>query len=144
MQGTVQPKRAMLAAMRATRPGMFEYEIAAVIEGTFLRHGTGPGYTSIVGAGANASSRDAMARALLVELIVQGAVILESGKLRVVDPLPQPHRLLTQALRVIGDEALTPAATIRKMPATGGRPVEAVMRSMAEMSVPAGSDSGAR
>ena len=30
------------------------------------------------------------------------------------------------------------------VPATGGRPVEAVMRSMAEMSVPAGSDSGAR
>ncbi len=69
----------------------------------------------LVGAGANASSRDAMARALLVELIVQGAVILESGKLRVVDPLPQPHRLLTQALRVIGDEALTPAATISRL-----------------------------
>ena len=46
---------AHLAAMRATRPGMFEYEIAAVIEGTFLRHGTSPGYTSIVGAGANAT-----------------------------------------------------------------------------------------
>ncbi|MBK7824285.1 aminopeptidase P N-terminal domain-containing protein [Nannocystis sp.] len=46
---------AHLAAMRATRPGLFEYEIAAVIEGHFLRRGTGPGYTSIVGAGANAT-----------------------------------------------------------------------------------------
>jgi Xaa-Pro aminopeptidase len=34
---------------------MYEYEIAAVIEGTFLRHGTVPGYTSIVGAGAHAT-----------------------------------------------------------------------------------------
>jgi hypothetical protein len=46
---------AHLAGMRATRPGMYEYEIAAVIEGTFLRHGTVPGYTSIVGAGAHAT-----------------------------------------------------------------------------------------
>lgn len=69
----------------------------------------------LVGAGANASSRDAMARGLLVELIVQGAVILESGRLRVVDPLPQAHRLLTQALRMIGDEALTPAKAISRL-----------------------------
>ncbi len=46
---------AHVAAMRATRPGLFEYEIAAVIEGTILRHGAVPGYTSIVGAGANAT-----------------------------------------------------------------------------------------
>ncbi len=44
-----------LAAMRATRPGMFEYEIAATLEPEFMRRGSsGPGYTSIVGAGANA------------------------------------------------------------------------------------------
>lgn len=45
-----------LAAMRATRPGMYEYEIEAVLQHSFLRSGSsGPGYTSIVGAGANAT-----------------------------------------------------------------------------------------
>ncbi len=44
-----------LAAMRATRPGMYEYEIEAVLQHTFMRRGAGPGYTSIVGAGAHAT-----------------------------------------------------------------------------------------
>jgi len=44
-----------LAAMRATRPGLYEYEIEAVLHHSFLRSGSGPGYTSIVGAGANAT-----------------------------------------------------------------------------------------
>ena len=45
-----------LAAMRATRPGLHEYEIEAVLQHTFLSRGSsGPGYTSIVGAGANAT-----------------------------------------------------------------------------------------
>ncbi|HEX8422409.1 MAG TPA: Xaa-Pro aminopeptidase [Pyrinomonadaceae bacterium] len=43
-------------AMRAARPGMKEYEIEALIEHIFRRHGaTAPAYTSIVGAGANAT-----------------------------------------------------------------------------------------
>lgn len=43
-------------AMKAARPGMKEYEIEALIEGIFRRHGAaGPAYTSIVGAGANAT-----------------------------------------------------------------------------------------
>lgn len=47
---------AHVAAMRATRPGMYEYEIEAVLQHSFLRSGSsGPGYTSIVGAGANAT-----------------------------------------------------------------------------------------
>jgi Xaa-Pro aminopeptidase len=42
-------------AMRATRPGMKEYELQAEIEYVFKRAGAkAPGYTSIVGAGANA------------------------------------------------------------------------------------------
>jgi Xaa-Pro aminopeptidase len=45
-----------MAAMRATRPGVYEYEIEAVLQHTFLRSGSsGPGYTSIVGGGANAT-----------------------------------------------------------------------------------------
>ncbi len=46
---------AHLAAMRATRPGMNEYELRAIIEGHFLRGGArAPAYGSIVAGGANA------------------------------------------------------------------------------------------
>jgi len=42
-------------AMERVRPGMFEYEIDALLEYTFRRHGAwAPAYTSIVGGGANA------------------------------------------------------------------------------------------
>ena len=47
---------AHLAAMRAGRPGTFEYELEAIINFTFRRRGgTGPGYNTIVGAGENAT-----------------------------------------------------------------------------------------
>ena len=43
-------------AMKAVRPGMKEFEIEALIEQIFRRHGAaGPAYTSIVGAGPNAT-----------------------------------------------------------------------------------------
>ena len=43
-------------AMKAARPGMQEYQIEALIEQVFRRHGAaGPAYTSIVGAGPNAT-----------------------------------------------------------------------------------------
>lgn len=46
---------AHLEAMRATRPGMNEFEIDALIEYAFRRQGAeGPAYTSIVAGGANA------------------------------------------------------------------------------------------
>ena len=42
-------------AMQQVRPGMFEYEIDALLEYTFRRQGAwAPAYTSIVGGGANA------------------------------------------------------------------------------------------
>jgi Xaa-Pro aminopeptidase len=44
------------AAMAAGRAGAFEYELEAVIDYTFRRRGgNGPGYTTIVGAGENAT-----------------------------------------------------------------------------------------
>jgi Xaa-Pro aminopeptidase len=46
---------AHVEAMRAVRAGMMEYEVEALIEQIFRRHGSGPSYTSIVGAGANAT-----------------------------------------------------------------------------------------
>jgi len=47
---------AHIAAMRAARPGVNEYEIEALIDYTFRRRGAvGPGYPSIVGGGANAT-----------------------------------------------------------------------------------------
>ncbi|HUJ62143.1 MAG TPA: Xaa-Pro aminopeptidase [Kofleriaceae bacterium] len=47
---------AHLAAMRLGRPGTFEHELEAEINYTFRRRGgSGPGYTTIVGAGENAT-----------------------------------------------------------------------------------------
>jgi len=47
---------AHVAAMKQGRPGVFEHELEATIDYTFRsRGGRGPGYTSIVGAGENAT-----------------------------------------------------------------------------------------
>src|SRR6185436_3722988 len=47
---------AHVEAMKAVRPGMKEYEVEALIEQIFRRAGAaGPSYTSIIGAGANAT-----------------------------------------------------------------------------------------
>jgi Xaa-Pro aminopeptidase len=47
---------AHIAAMRAGRPGAFEYELEAEINYVFRKHGgLGPGYNTIVGAGENAT-----------------------------------------------------------------------------------------
>ena len=47
---------AHVEAMKAVRPGMKEYEVEALIEQIFRRRGAaGPAYTSIVGAGPNAT-----------------------------------------------------------------------------------------
>jgi len=44
------------AAMRATRAGLFEYEVEAVLDYTFRTHGAmGPGYDHIVAGGKNAT-----------------------------------------------------------------------------------------
>ena len=44
------------AAMRACKPGMYEYELQALIEYVFARRGAAaPSYNTIVGAGANAT-----------------------------------------------------------------------------------------
>jgi Xaa-Pro aminopeptidase len=41
-------------AMRTTRPGMYEYEVEALVDFTFRRRGaTGPAYPSIIAGGAN-------------------------------------------------------------------------------------------
>src|SRR5216684_2915605 len=47
---------AHIEAMKAVRPGMKEYEVEALIEQIFRRQGAaGPSYTSIIGAGPNAT-----------------------------------------------------------------------------------------
>ena len=47
---------AHVAAMRAGKPGTFEYELEAIINFTFRKHGgAGPGYNTIVGTGENAT-----------------------------------------------------------------------------------------
>ncbi len=47
---------AHVEAMKSVKPGMKEYEVEAMIEQIFRRHGAaGPAYTSIIGAGPNAT-----------------------------------------------------------------------------------------
>lgn len=47
---------AHVAAMKAVKPGMKEYEIEALIESIFRQKGaSGPSYTSIIGSGSNAT-----------------------------------------------------------------------------------------
>ena len=63
-------------AMAATAPGVHEYELEALIDGTFRRRGGwGPGYTTIVGGGDNAT---------ILHYIVNDAP-LEAGTLVCVD-----------------------------------------------------------
>lgn len=69
----------------------------------------------LVGDGRHAGSRDALARAMLIDLIVVGAITLEQGHLKVVDPLPQSHRLLSLTLRVLGDASYAPDAAIARL-----------------------------
>lgn len=63
-------------AMRACRPGMMEYEIEALIEFHFKRHGASfPAYTSIVGGGDNAT----------ILHYIENNQRLEAGQLLLVD-----------------------------------------------------------
>ncbi len=64
---------AHVSAMRAARPGVSEHELEAIIDYTFRRRGgSGPGYPTIVGGGANATilhyieNRDALERGQLL------------------------------------------------------------------------------
>jgi Xaa-Pro aminopeptidase len=68
-----------VAAMKAARPGAWEYELQATLEYTFRKRGaTGPGYGTIVGAGRNATilhyvANDQQLRAGELVLIDAGA-----------------------------------------------------------------------
>jgi Xaa-Pro aminopeptidase len=64
------------SAMRAARQGVGEHEIEALIDYTFRRRGgSGPGYPSIVGGGANA----------VILHYVENAASLQAGQLLLVD-----------------------------------------------------------
>jgi Xaa-Pro aminopeptidase len=48
--------KALVNVMKECTPGMYEFEIEAVIEGTFLEYGSAmPGFSSIVGSGPNST-----------------------------------------------------------------------------------------
>ncbi len=48
--------QAHIEAMKATKPGMYEFEVESVIDNQFKKHGANaPAYNSIVGTGANAT-----------------------------------------------------------------------------------------
>jgi Xaa-Pro aminopeptidase len=63
------------AAMRAARDGVHEYEIEALIDYTFRRHGGFAGYGTIVGGGANAT----------ILHYIDNAEPLKAGQLLLVD-----------------------------------------------------------
>jgi hypothetical protein len=69
----------------------------------------------LVGDGDHASSRDAFARALLIELAVFGAIGLDQGRIRVIETPPKLHRLLAMAMQALGNTSFTPAAAISRM-----------------------------
>jgi Xaa-Pro aminopeptidase len=49
--------RSLINVMNKCKPGMFEYQMEAVIEGTFLEYGSAmPGFSSIVGSGPNSTT----------------------------------------------------------------------------------------
>jgi Xaa-Pro aminopeptidase len=67
---------AHLQAMRATAPGCGEYEIQALVEGTFRRlAGDGPSYGSIVGSGPNST----------VLHYMEDSRVMQAGELLVLD-----------------------------------------------------------
>src|SRR6185369_3305307 len=66
---------AHIAAMRAARPGVREYEIEALIDYTFRRHGGHAGYGTIVGGGVNAT----------ILHYIENSDVLEKNTLLLVD-----------------------------------------------------------
>jgi Xaa-Pro aminopeptidase len=68
-------REAHTAAMRAARGGVMEYEIEALIDYTFRRHGGHPGYGTIVGGGVNAT----------ILHYVDNAEPLKKGELLLID-----------------------------------------------------------
>jgi Xaa-Pro aminopeptidase len=114
------------AAMRAARPGGNEREIEAVVDFTFRKRGaTGPGYPTIVGAGANATilhyvDNDATFEAGQMLLIDAGCEV-DGYTADVTRTFPiggrfsEPQRRLYEAVldaQLAGIEAVKPGATI--------------------------------
>jgi Xaa-Pro aminopeptidase len=114
------------AAMRAARPGMVEHEIEAIVDYTFRRRGgTGPGYPSIVGGGANATilhyvendARLAAGQLLLIDAgcEVDGYTADVTRTFPVAGRFSEPQRRLYEAVldtQVAAIEAVRPGATI--------------------------------
>jgi Xaa-Pro aminopeptidase len=114
------------AAMRAARPGGNEREIEALIDYTFRRRGaSGPGYPTIVGAGANATilhyvDNDADLRGGELLLIdagceVDGYTADVTRTFPVGTRFTEPQRRLYEAVletQIAAIEAVRPGATI--------------------------------
>src|SRR4029077_10449580 len=111
---------------RAARDGAQENEIEALIDYTFRRRGgSGPGYPTIVGAGAHATilhyieNRDRLARGqlLLVDAgcEIDGYTADVTRTSPIAAPFSAPQRRLYEALletQLAAIEAVTPGATL--------------------------------
>jgi Xaa-Pro aminopeptidase len=117
---------AHVAAIRAARIGAGEHEIEAVIDYTFRRRGgSGPGYPTIVGAGANATilhyveNRAALARGQLLLIDagceIDGYTADVTRTSPVAAPFSPPQRRLYEAVletQQAAIEAVKPGATL--------------------------------
>ena len=100
--------RAHTEAMKATAPGCGEYEIQALLEGTFRRFGGDrPGYGSIVGSGPNATILHYMEDSRVMrdgELLLIDAATSYDSLLRRRDPhLPRERPIHSPAARHLPD-----------------------------------------
>ena len=117
---------AHVLAMRTARPGGSETEIEAVIDYTFRRRGgSGPGYPTIVGAGANATilhyveNRDRLARGQLLLIDagceIDGYTADVTRTSPVAAPFSLPQRRLYEAVlatQIAAIEAVKPGTTL--------------------------------
>jgi Xaa-Pro aminopeptidase len=117
---------AHVAAIRAARVGSGEHEIEAIIDYTFRRRGgSGPGYPTIVGAGANATilhyveNRDRLARGQLLLIDagceIDGYTADVTRTSPVAAPFSPPQRHLYEAVletQLAAIAAVKPGATL--------------------------------
>jgi Xaa-Pro aminopeptidase len=122
-------------AMAATRPGMHEYEIQAIVEYVFRRRGAqAPGYDPIVGAGANAtilhyiSNREALKAGELLLVDAGAELDLYTGDITrtwpingTFDPLQRRAYELVLHAQKVAIAAIKPGATIADVHRTAVR-----------------------
>lgn len=97
-------KIAHIRAMQEAKPGMYEYELEAILEKTYLEHGAwGPGYPHIVASGKNAC----------ILHYNQNSDILKKGSLVLIDSGAEKNYYTADVTRTFPvDKKFPPAASL--------------------------------